>query len=52
VILILAGQHYAYSYIALYGDSYIHSAKATWTMMKDRGIDALVNDCLVRPPLP
>ncbi|KAI5776685.1 plasma-membrane choline transporter-domain-containing protein [Geopyxis carbonaria] len=43
--------HYAYSYIALYGDPYIKAAKATWTMMKDRGMDALVNDCLVDPVL-
>jgi len=40
---------YAYSYMALYGDSYIKSAKATWRMIKDRGIDALINECLVGP---
>jgi len=43
--------HYAYSYIALYGDAYIPAAKATWTMMKDRGLDALINDCLIDPVL-
>ncbi|KAF8252961.1 DUF580-domain-containing protein [Wilcoxina mikolae CBS 423.85] len=43
--------HYAYSYIALYGDPYITAAKSTWTMMKDRGLDALVNDLLIDPVL-
>lgn len=42
---------YAFSYIALYGKAYIPAAKATWTMMKDRGIDALVNECLINPVL-
>lgn len=40
---------YAFSYIALYGASYIQSAKSTWKMIKDRGIDALVNECLIGP---
>ncbi|KAI9821269.1 MAG: putative choline transporter, neither null mutation nor overexpression affects choline transport [Pycnora praestabilis] len=40
---------YAFSYIALYGKAYIPAAKDTWKMMKDRGIDALVNDCLIGP---
>jgi hypothetical protein len=34
---------YAFSYIALYGKSYIQAAKDTWKMIKDRGIDALIN---------
>ncbi|KAK0225683.1 plasma-membrane choline transporter-domain-containing protein [Armillaria fumosa] len=38
---------YAYIEIALYGKSYITAAKDTWTLFKDRGIDALVNDSLV-----
>ena len=42
---------YAFSHIALYGKAYIPAAKDTWTMMKNRGIDALVNDCLVGPVL-
>lgn len=42
---------YAFSHIALYGKAYIPAAKDTWKMMKDRGIDALVNDCLVSPVL-
>ena len=40
---------YAFSHIALYGKPYFAAAKDTWTMMKDRGLDALVNDCLVGP---
>ncbi|KAL4749932.1 hypothetical protein BDW72DRAFT_204370 [Aspergillus terricola var. indicus] len=42
---------YAYCHIALYGKPYIQSAKDTWTMMKDRGIDTLAADCLVGPVL-
>lgn len=42
---------YAFSYMALYGDSYFKSAKATWKLIKDRGIDALINECLVGPVL-
>ncbi|KAF2475761.1 DUF580-domain-containing protein [Lindgomyces ingoldianus] len=42
---------YAFSHIALYGKSYIEAAKDTWKMIKDRGIDALVNECLVGPVL-
>ncbi|GAA5888558.1 hypothetical protein JCM6882_008996 [Rhodosporidiobolus microsporus] len=38
---------YAYIEIALYGKAYIAAAKDTWRLFKDRGIDALVNDCLV-----
>lgn len=34
---------YAFCHIALYGKAYIASAKDTWRMIKDRGIDALVN---------
>lgn len=39
--------HYAYSYIALYGKAYIPAARETWFVMKKRGIDALVNDSLI-----
>lgn len=42
---------YAFSHIALYGKPYFFAAKATWTMIKDRGIDALVNECLIGPVL-
>jgi len=38
---------YAYIEIALYGKSYIPAAKDTWRLIKDRGIDALINDSLV-----
>ncbi|KAI1264545.1 duf580 domain-containing protein [Xylariaceae sp. FL1019] len=40
---------YAYSYIALYGKAYFTAAKDTWTMIKQRGIDALINECLLGP---
>ncbi|ORY11336.1 plasma-membrane choline transporter-domain-containing protein [Clohesyomyces aquaticus] len=42
---------YAFSHIALYGKSYLAAAKDTWKMIKDRGIDALVNECLIGPVL-
>jgi Plasma-membrane choline transporter len=42
---------YAFSHIALYGKAYLPAAKDTWKMMKDRGIDALINDCLIGPVL-
>ncbi|KAH7916531.1 plasma-membrane choline transporter-domain-containing protein [Hygrophoropsis aurantiaca] len=38
---------YAYIEIALYGKSYVSAAKDTWNMIKDRGIDLLINDSLV-----
>ncbi|KAI1305050.1 duf580 domain-containing protein [Xylaria venustula] len=40
---------YAFSYIALYGKPYIAAAKDTWSMIKQRGIDALINECLLGP---
>ncbi|CAJ2508866.1 Uu.00g138920.m01.CDS01 [Anthostomella pinea] len=42
---------YAFSYIALYGYSYVRAAKDTWKMIKQRGIDALINECLIGPVL-
>lgn len=39
--------HYAYTEIALFGKAYISAAKDTWRLIKDRGIDALINDCLI-----
>ena len=42
---------YAFCHIALYGKGYFDAAKDTWKMIKTRGIDALVNDCLVGPVL-
>lgn len=38
---------YAYINIALYGNGYITAAKETWALLKDRGIDAIINDSLV-----
>lgn len=40
---------YAFSHIALYGKAYIPAAKDTWQMIKDRGIDALINVSLLSP---
>ncbi|KAM7207635.1 Plasma-membrane choline transporter domain containing protein [Naviculisporaceae sp. PSN 640] len=42
---------YAFAHIALYGKAYIPAAKDTWSMIKDRGIDALINECLIGPVL-
>lgn len=42
---------YAFSKIAIVGIAYIPAAKDTWKMMKDRGIDALINDSLIGPVL-
>ncbi|KAK4173173.1 plasma-membrane choline transporter-domain-containing protein [Triangularia setosa] len=42
---------YAFAHIALYGKAYVPAAKDTWKMIKDRGIDALVNECLIGPVL-
>ncbi|KAI8063901.1 plasma-membrane choline transporter-domain-containing protein [Gongronella butleri] len=39
--------NYAFSGVAIYGKSYIESAKRTWTLIKDRGIEAMINDNLI-----
>lgn len=39
--------HYAYSFIALYGKPYIRSARETWHMIREKGFDALINDNLI-----
>ncbi|KAG7701440.1 hypothetical protein KL950_003324 [Ogataea haglerorum] len=39
--------HYAYSYVALYGKSYLKSARDTHYIFSYKGMDALVNDCLI-----
>ena len=49
--LVTLFNRYAFCHIALYGKAYIPAAKDTWTMMKDRGLDALVQDCLIGPVL-
>ncbi|PGH18706.1 hypothetical protein AJ80_04359 [Polytolypa hystricis UAMH7299] len=42
---------YAFVQIALFGGAYIPAAQASWTMLKDQGVDAMINDCLVGPVL-
>lgn len=39
--------HYAYSFIALYGKPYLRAAKETWYMLREKGMDALINDNLI-----
>lgn len=43
--------HYAYSFIALYGKPYLRAAKETWYMIREKGLDALINDNLVNTAL-
>ena len=38
---------YAYSYLAMYGKSYLDSARDTFEILKYKGIDILINDSLV-----
>lgn len=49
--LVTLFNRYAFCHIALYGKAYVPAAKDTWKMMRDRGVDALVQDCLVGPVL-
>ncbi|KAJ5577677.1 uncharacterized protein N7459_006641 [Penicillium hispanicum] len=49
--LVTLFNRYAFCHIALYGKAYIPAAKDTWKMVRDRGIDALVQDCLIGPVL-
>ncbi|KGO70601.1 hypothetical protein PITC_051950 [Penicillium italicum] len=49
--LVTLFNRYAFCHIALYGKAYLPAAKDTWQMMRDRGIDALVQDCLMGPVL-
>ena len=39
---------YAFVYVALYGEPYLQSAKNLWQMFKSKGIEALINDDLVK----
>lgn len=39
--------HYAYTQVAIYGKDFRTAAKDTWTMIKDRGIEAIINDNLI-----
>ncbi|KAI9296904.1 DUF580-domain-containing protein, partial [Neoconidiobolus thromboides FSU 785] len=38
---------YAYCYCAMYGLPYIPAGKATWNLIKDRGVEAIINDSLI-----
>ncbi|KAF9439260.1 putative choline transporter, neither null mutation nor overexpression affects choline transport [Entomortierella beljakovae] len=38
---------YAFAQVAIYGKSYIHAAKDTWTIIKDRGVEQIINDNLI-----
>ncbi|RCH93038.1 Protein pns1 [Rhizopus stolonifer] len=39
--------YYAFSGVAIYGKAFIPTARDTWTMIKDRGIEAMINDNLI-----
>ncbi|KAG2181360.1 hypothetical protein INT43_008943 [Umbelopsis isabellina] len=39
--------YYAFSGVAIYGRGFVESAKRTWTLIKDRGVEALINDNLI-----
>lgn len=41
---------YVYVEVALYGKSYLNAAKDTWRLIKQRGIDALINGMSPLPP--
>ncbi|RIB21484.1 plasma-membrane choline transporter-domain-containing protein [Gigaspora rosea] len=38
---------YAYTQVAIYGKSFCDAVKDTWTMIQDRGIEAVINDNLI-----
>ncbi|KAG0043383.1 putative choline transporter, neither null mutation nor overexpression affects choline transport [Gryganskiella cystojenkinii] len=38
---------YAFCQVAIYGKAYLPAAKDTWTILKDRGIEQLINDNLI-----
>ncbi|ORX72420.1 DUF580-domain-containing protein [Linderina pennispora] len=38
---------YAYVEVAMYGKPFIPAARDTWDLIKDRGVEALINDCLI-----
>lgn len=43
--------HYAYCYVALYGKSYLRSAKDTFDLLRYKGMDVLVNDMFINTSL-
>ncbi|OAQ34868.1 DUF580-domain-containing protein [Linnemannia elongata AG-77] len=38
---------FAFTQVAMYGKPFVRAAKDTWELIKDRGIEAIVNDSLV-----
>ncbi|TPX31288.1 hypothetical protein SmJEL517_g05328 [Synchytrium microbalum] len=38
---------YAFTQVAIYGKDYCDAAKATWALVKSRGVDAIINDNLI-----
>ncbi|KAJ1796058.1 putative choline transporter, neither null mutation nor overexpression affects choline transport [Coemansia sp. RSA 2399] len=38
---------YAYVEVALYGKPFVQAAKDTWALIEDRGVNMLINDCLI-----
>ncbi|KAI7900568.1 plasma-membrane choline transporter-domain-containing protein [Cokeromyces recurvatus] len=38
---------YAFSGIAIYGQGFVPTAKRTWSLIQDRGVEALINDNLI-----
>ncbi|GAA5810436.1 hypothetical protein MFLAVUS_003857 [Mucor flavus] len=38
---------YAFSGVAIYGQAFVPSAKRTWSMIQDRGVEAMINDNLI-----
>ncbi|GMM34786.1 Pns1 protein [Saccharomycopsis crataegensis] len=43
--------HYAYSYIALYGTNYTSASKDVYELFRYKGFDAMINDCLINTAL-
>jgi len=39
--------HYAFAHVAIYGKPFLQAGRDTWTMIKDRGVDMLINDDLI-----
>lgn len=35
---------YAFTQVAIYGKDYCTAAKATWELVKTKGVDAIIND--------
>ncbi len=42
---------YAFAQVAIYGSPFIQAAKDTWNLLSSKGLDAIINDDLVRPLL-